>query len=91
MEVSRASGPSHLIISVSLIVDIKLAKMFAEGLRTVPRGPIVSAIDCQSNYDSVTWPSATASLLFADESNLTATLSTAVSSGFTSAIVVSKV
>ena len=75
---------------VSLIVDINVAKLFVEGLRTVPRGPIVSAVDCQSSWDTVTLPSTTGGLVFVTDDNLTETLSHCVASGFTSALVVSK-
>jgi hypothetical protein len=32
---------------VPLITDIKCAKLFVEALRTIPRGAIVSDVDCQ--------------------------------------------
>lgn len=30
--------------------------MFVEGLHTVARGPIISAVDCLSSWGSTTWP-----------------------------------
>ena len=65
--------------------------MFVEGLRTIPRGPIVSAVDCQSSWDSITWPSTIAGLINATEANLAETLSNTVAAGFTTALIASSV
>ena len=75
---------------ISLITDIKCARMFVEGLRTVPRGPIVSEVDCQSSWDSVNWPVTVAGPIAASEDKLHGVLASTVAAGYTTALVLSK-
>lgn len=74
---------------ISLLTNVKSAIMFVEALRTVPRGPSISSIDCQSSWDTVTWSNTICGLIKVTEESIVDTLSAVTAAGFTSAIVVS--
>jgi carbamoyl-phosphate synthase large subunit len=71
---------------ISLITDSKCAATFCEALRTVPRGPVVSKVDCQSSWTAVKLPGLAAFVQHSSGS-LESALSTIEAQGFSSAVI----
>lgn len=76
---------------ISLITDVKCARLFVEGLRTVPRGPIVSKIDSQSALTTVQVPGLLAFVNEESSQSASEQLTAIANAGFSSAVVVSQV